>query len=109
MTWLSGKPKKIISLRWPLGDPRLEALQRHFDPLAYSVLDDQILRLVVEKEEGPSSHIYLARIYEAIANNQEQVTFTVCAVLPYVVHRAALLPNKAGFVSLTFVEECVYD
>lgn len=115
MTWLSGKPRTFISLRWPTDDPIIETLKqqlrRHeaspFTLCPYSVLDDQILRAVVRGGHSPNSYIYLARKNEAIANDTQQVTFTVCAVLPYVVHQAALLPDRAGFVSLTFDKEYV--
>ncbi|GJJ07069.1 hypothetical protein Clacol_001268 [Clathrus columnatus] len=87
MTWLTGKPKRVISLRWPEDDSTgiLKALERKYIPLAsfpYSILDDQILRAVVNTNDNPTSYIYLAQIYLAIANNDDQVTFNVCSVLP---------------------------
>lgn len=107
MTWLTGKFKNVISLRWPADDPMVELSKTSYFAytLSPSILDDQILYTIVRRRDPPTSFLYLARVYEAIANNQQQITFTVCATLPYIVHGVALLPQRAGFTSLTYDRE----
>lgn len=103
--WLIGKPKAIISLLWPTDDFRLEGLKNN--QLAYtllpSILDDQILYTIVQRDP-PTSFVYLARVHEAIADDQQQVIFALCAVLPYAVRDVALLTHRTGFASFTYDE-----
>lgn len=110
MTWLSGRPKTIIPLRWPANDPRVEISRRGqiAHKLTPSILNDQILYTIVQREP-PISFVYLAPVYEAVANNQQSVTFKVRAVLPYTVHSVALLTQRTGFASLTYDKQCVYN
>lgn len=110
MTWLSGRPKTIIPLLWPADDPGVEASKnKHLAYTLYpSILDDQILYTIVQRDP-PTSFVYLARIYEAVTGNRQQVTFKMCAVLPYTVHGVALLTQRAGFASLTYDKQCVYN
>ena len=112
MSWLSGKPVRVLSLLWPEHDA---IIQRTSDgdgykrSGSYSVLDDQVLRaFYIHESNERSSTIYLAKIHDAIATNGTTVPFVRLATIPYVVHRIALLPGRAGFASLEFDKEYVF-
>lgn len=103
MNWLSGKPQRVIPLLWPENHP--------LDPYGpWSVLDDQVLHtFTVRDPDQQSSAIYLAKLYEIAQAGQGTTTaaFVKIATLPNAVHRVALLPDRAGFISLEFTREQV--
>jgi hypothetical protein len=112
MGWLSGKPRRIITLTWPTNDYLIEqATASSYEPLGtYSVLDDQVLRAVTVRE--PNEHftsIYLARLHQAIATGASTVAFIKMTMLPYAAHRTSLLPGNAGFATLEFAQRFVMD
>jgi len=113
MTWLSGKPRRVLSLHWPENDPVVQRARSHPQrwepPGTYNVLDDQVLRTFTPRVDEPNGRpsVYLAKIYEAIASGATAVAFVKIATLPHLVHSVALLPGRVGFVSLEFTKEYV--
>ncbi|KAL6815837.1 hypothetical protein GGI42DRAFT_117858 [Trichoderma sp. SZMC 28013] len=99
MSWLSGRPQRVLSLLWPveLSSTTMEYYAQ------WSVMDDQIMLTLPSANSVTSpSLIFIADINASLGTEDDVVEFKRIVELPYHAISSKLLGNQAGFVTAEF-------
>ncbi|KAL6804276.1 hypothetical protein J3E68DRAFT_446723 [Trichoderma sp. SZMC 28012] len=99
MSWLSGRPQRVLNLRRPaeLSSTNMEYYAQ------WSVMDDQIMLTLPSANSVTSpSLIFIADINASLGTEDDVVEFRRIVELPYHATSSKLLGNQAGFVTAEF-------
>ncbi|UKZ49740.1 hypothetical protein TrVGV298_003990 [Trichoderma virens] len=100
MSWLSGRPQRVLNLRPP---PGFSGNMEYY--AQWSVMDDQIMLALPAKEHATCpSLIYLADINASLSRDDNVVELKQVTELPFLASRVRLLSNRAGFITAEFRE-----
>lgn len=101
-TWLSGRPRRILTIRPPPNLPDSYTEYRE-----WSFMDDQIMLALPPPTDNhlgrvSTSTIHLADIQDGLGREDSIIEFKHIATLPFYAIRSALLSNRAGFLTIEF-------